>query len=65
MVRRAERLGPAPTQEEREAQLRQTIERIRALTGEQAKQLLEELIARNEVTGIAVHSREFVERLHQ
>ena len=65
MVRRAERLGPAPTQEDREAQLQQTIERIRALTGEQAKQLLEELIARNEITGIAVHAREFVDRLQQ
>lgn len=55
---------PWPTKEEREARFALTTQRLRALTGEQAKQLLEEMIARNDVTGILVHSEEFVDRIN-
>jgi hypothetical protein len=57
------RLGPTPTREEIDAQRTLTITRIRGLTGEEAKALLEDLIERNESTGIVVNSREFVDKL--
>jgi len=52
-----------PTKEQLDARRELTFARIRSLTGEEAKALLEELIARNEVTGIAVSSQEFVDKV--
>lgn len=55
--------GRDPTREEIKAIQQQTTERIRALSGEEAKLLLEHLIERNEVTGILVFAREFVDKI--
>lgn len=63
MARTRVSLQQDPTKEERLAIKAQTTERIRALTGDEAKELLEELIARNEVTGILVFAREFVDKV--
>lgn len=52
-----------PSKEERDQRRELTIARIRALTGAQAKELLEDLIARNEVTGICVHACDFVDKM--
>lgn len=52
-----------PTKEERDKRRELTISRIRALTGTQAKDLLEDLIARNEFTGICLHACEFVDKV--
>jgi len=62
-VRHNPRTPPSLTLEERTARRELTIERLRALSGEQAKQLLERLINRNEVTGICVHSQAFVDAI--
>jgi len=52
-----------PSKEERDKRRELTISRIRALTGDQAKDLLEDLIARNEFTGICLHACEFVDKV--
>lgn len=54
---------PWPTKEEREKRRELTIARIRALTGAQAKELLEDLIARWEVTGICLYACEYVDKV--
>lgn len=52
-----------PTKEENAKRTELTIARIRALSGQDAKELLEELIQRNEITGICIHAREFVDNV--
>jgi len=47
--------------QEHEEQLRKTAEDIRKLDGVKAKLLLDYLIEKNEITGVLVHSKEFVD----
>lgn len=63
MSRRRDNRKIFPTKEERDKRLELTIARIRALTGAEAKDLLEDLIARNEFTGICLHACEFVDKV--
>lgn len=49
--------------EQQDARRELTFARIRELTGEEAKLLLEALIEKNEITGIAIHSQEFVDKV--
>jgi hypothetical protein len=63
MSRRRDNRKTFPTKEERDKRLELTIARIRALTGAQAKDLLEDLITRNEFTGICLHACEFVDKV--
>jgi len=63
MVRIKVSQGKPITKEELQAIQAITIQRIRALSGEEAKALLEELMAKHEITGILFHSREFIDRL--
>lgn len=52
-----------PTAEEREARRQLTTQRIRGLSSEDTRRLLEYLMDRNEITGILVHSQEFVDNI--
>jgi len=47
--------------QEHEEQLRKTAEDIRKLDGLKAKMLLEYLIEKNEITGVLVHSKDYVD----
>ena len=52
-----------PSAEEREARRQLTAQRIRELSFEDTKRLLEHLIERNEITGILVHAEKFVDNI--